>query len=108
MLEREILEPMLGSRRVDQIACEHRVQLEPSQRDAVACEQDGVGLQIVPGLPDAFILENRREHLQRGRERHARQIPQRPMAGGDVVRVVHARRKRHSHNCRAHRRRLVG
>ena len=71
MLEREILEPVLRTGRVEQIARDHRVRVEPAELDAVTREQDGVELQVVTDLGDRGILEHRSQGVERGLERAA-------------------------------------
>ena len=58
MLERQILERMRRAGRVEQVAREHRVGLEPAERDAVACEDDRVELQIVTDLAIDCVFED--------------------------------------------------
>ena len=48
VLEREILEPMLRSAGVDEIARQHRVGFDPAKRDAAPGQHDDVGLEVVP------------------------------------------------------------
>src|SRR4029434_5238176 len=81
MLERGFFERMTGACRVKQIAGEHRVELEPRERDAVPRQNDDVELQIVTELVNRRILEQRtrlRQHrlevelLSRARARRRR------------------------------------
>ena len=60
MLERRFLERMPRPRRVEQIAGEHRIELEaPRARCRDAASTMSVELQIVADLPDRRVLEQR-------------------------------------------------
>jgi hypothetical protein len=107
VLEREILNQVPRPRRVEQVARQHRVHVEPAQRDAVSREDDRVELQIVPLLLDGLVFEDRPERRQRGVERQAGGIAERPVADRHVVAVSRAGGKRQPDNRAPHRARPV-
>ena len=107
VLERQLLETMLGAGRIEEIAGEHRVGAEPPQRDAVPRQHDRVELQVVAVLADRLVLEHRAERVQRGRERHAGGVADGLMADRHIVGILRGGRKRQPDNRRAHRRRSI-
>ena len=58
MLERDFLDGVARPGRVEHVAGEHRVELEPCERDALVREHHQIELQIVADLRDRRIFED--------------------------------------------------
>jgi len=58
MLQRHRRQVVARPGRVDQVACDHRVDRQPAQLHAVRAELQRRGLEVVADLRDAGILEN--------------------------------------------------
>ena len=68
VLERRVLQTVRRSRRIEQIAGEHRVKGETLERHPLTCEHQRVGFEVVPDLWQAIVFEQRAqgiEHLPR-------------------------------------------
>ena len=65
VLERELSEAVRRLRRVEEVAGQQRVEVEPGERRAVPREHEGRSLQVVPHLADRGIAEERRQPRQR-------------------------------------------
>jgi isochorismate hydrolase len=68
MLERNLGQPVARTVRVEQVAAQHRVELDAAQGHAMSPEQDGLLLQVVPELADAVVFEERFQPLHHGRQ----------------------------------------
>ena len=88
MLDREVFEPVFGSRRIEQVARDHRVEVETLQSDPMALQQDGVELQVVPDFADRRIFEHRLQGGERRLERQRSDVVQPAMPGRHVIGVV--------------------
>jgi hypothetical protein len=108
VLERQVFQLVLRTRRVDQVAGEHRVDVEPAERHAMLCEHDGVELQIVAGFLHRLVLEDRPQHLEGRLDRQAGRFAERAVSGGHVVPIAGRCRERQANNRRAHCRRPIG
>ena len=71
VLQCEFLERMRRSRRIEEIARQHRVGLDALQASAVTFEDDGVEFQIVTDFSDRWIFEDVFQHRQRVSHTHA-------------------------------------
>ena len=88
LLERERLERLARSVRINQVAGDHRVEpLRVLHVDAVAAEHDQIGLQVVADLFDRRIGEQRREQRQRVGRRHREAAAEALVPERDVARL---------------------
>jgi hypothetical protein len=117
VLDREILEWVRRSVRVEQVARDHHVRVETAKLDAVAFEDDGVELQVVADLAHRVVFEHGLERGKRGLAvqtgcrvavRRPEQIAARRSARErHVPGVPCARRKREPDDAASHRGRTV-
>src|SRR5712691_1407211 len=100
---------MAGSRRVEQVTCQHRVELETCERDAVTREHEDVEFQVVPHLLQRRIFEKRAQALEGApaielvRSAGARKKVVAAAIGSlmsdrDIARLAVARREREAHD----------
>src|SRR4029078_12484349 len=64
MLERRLLEDVIGSVCVQQIAREYRIEIQPAERDAGPRPYERHDLEIVPAFADRLVFEQRLESTE--------------------------------------------
>ena len=64
VLERDLLEHVIGPVRVEQIARQDRVEIEPAERDAGSRQHERDRLEVVTTLANRIVLEQRLERPQ--------------------------------------------
>ena len=107
VLEGKILEPVFRSAGIDQIAREHRVDVESTQRDVVPGEHECVELHVVADLADRCVFEHRAERVERLVHRQRRRA-EAAVSRRHVVGITRRGRERKADDVSAHRARLIG
>src|SRR5690606_35834985 len=57
VLHRQGVQVMFAAARIEEVAGDHRVELQPPQLDPRAAEDQEIVFEVLPDLPDAFILQ---------------------------------------------------
>ena len=92
-LQREHVEGVRAAPRVEHVAGEHRVEVEPAERDPGAAQREHVVLRVLGGLPHRRVLEQRAERRHLGR-RDVGEVPHRRHPLGEDARGDRRRRRR--------------